>query len=468
MPSNPINVFPNGNTVDVTASPVFNFTFTGSKLDSYWYYICTAGYTGVLLSGTQTVTGSIYNGEETSFTLPNGLVNGDNVNYTWGMVFNPQTENDKYAFKLVTIDDKEVVEKNPKATYDYFLYGRNTPTASCTIESATLSDNIYTVSKRQLNVTCTYAQAQQIQTKYFSFDLYSGDEEADIKPINLLDSTGKVFSSNVKYNYDGLINGKNYILVFNLDTQSDQTVNQIFYITAQYNPVTLEELNLQLNYNDSINAFELTWNKGAFSSPEEEGSITYFPEDNPDYSFVKVGDNSKLTYNKISGKEIAVTDENNFGFTMKFRTNIATQEIATVSVSDKDMDISFADGAVQISYDDVLITSHEMNIEWALQNYSATLSDTLYMWYEDGNHMWSNSASMWYHENEADFSADFLAIVNFVNGQCSASLFEFLQAPTLQSITGTIANVQAPYGTTGYTVYYYTGGQWNELGEGTV
>lgn len=460
LPSNPINVFPNSNTIDVKGSEDFSFTFTGSELNSYFLYICSAGFTTPLYTASVTLDTTAYNGEEIVFPLTsnNALMNGSDINYTWGMIFNP-TPDSNYQEPM----------KDPNSTYNYFFYARTNPVLTPTIANATVSGDVYIVNDRNLNISYEYTQSQGIKVKYFSFDLYNGTSEQDIKPVNLLDSTGKVFSSNIVYNYGGLIEDNRYIVVFNLDTQSDQTYNQIFYISANYDPVELTGLNLELNYNDQINAFELSWSKGAFSAPTEEGEITY-----PTNSFVDIGEDSSLFYNKLSGKDISVDDPNNFGFSIKFRINESTTDIAwfgLITTTEQESSynpiiINFDGSIVKIQYNHAIIASLEVNTAFALQNYNTPLSDVVYMWYSDSIHNWTYSSSDYWLVNEGsyEFSADFIAIINMINGAPSAELYQILSNPEILSVTGNIATVFVPYGATGYVAYADD----YELGEGAV
>ena len=73
---------------------------------------------------------------------------------------------------------------------DYYFVAKKNPDITFEVNP--------TITSSVLDVSVSYFQEQMATVSYYCFNLYSEDEE-------LIDTTGNVFSSNIKYLYNGLI-----------------------------------------------------------------------------------------------------------------------------------------------------------------------------------------------------------------------------------------------------------------------
>lgn len=87
-------------------------------------------------------------------------------------------------------------ETTDLTTPEYYFKARTTPEIVFDVPE-TISNGVHTFK-------ATYSQKQKVGVAYFQYDLYADGE--------LIDSSGQVFSQDISYIFESLVNGKNYLI----------------------------------------------------------------------------------------------------------------------------------------------------------------------------------------------------------------------------------------------------------------
>lgn len=208
---------------------------------------------------------------------------------TFGYLFTLETLSNVNAGDLFTIYSDFI--DTPK----YFFKARNSPQISIT-------DMPSNISSRRYNFIGNYSQIQNVPIQYYIFNLYDS-------LYNLIDTTGKIYSSNIKYTFDGFTNGETYYLELICNNQDNvEIITDKHKFSVSY---------VQPNMDLSIGSIVLE-DKDAVRLILEPDK-TSVPKFNGQYSIIEnfpfVGTNSasiskdNLIYDNISEVPLNINDE---------------------------------------------------------------------------------------------------------------------------------------------------------------
>ena len=191
---------------------------------------------------------------------------------SWLMVYMPPnsilTSGRNYVWTITLYNGSE-----HKKSREYYFYARTNPTV-------TLNTNA-TYDSCQIDVTATYSQAENVQINYFKYNLYIGDK--------LVHTTGDIFSSNLQFVYDKLLNDTSYTLelIVTMGMGKVVTVSDSFEVAYErYNGMAdivlssdMDKSCVRVNYSNQIEIKgiitgnqDVTFKK--FKNPNETAPIT--------------------------------------------------------------------------------------------------------------------------------------------------------------------------------------------------
>lgn len=132
---------------------------------------------------------------------------------------------------------------------DYIVYARQTPVVSITDvpSSLTLKYNTFHGS---------YVQSDNVPIVYHQFDLYMQNADGS---QTLVDTSGKVYSANLTYTYDGFRTGNTYAIQMTVENDMGIIVSTDLYsFTANYEIVEYLQ-QPQASFNSQQNAIQVSW-----------------------------------------------------------------------------------------------------------------------------------------------------------------------------------------------------------------
>lgn len=271
----PYAVYPNGQALDGSVKNNFFCTISGTICTAYQVNIYNNNTNDVVYSGTKTNVVK-YNQEILQMEVPaNSFSNGNDLIWSARLYTNTYdikvasntvigsltatkisiplySENRVKAGQKIIIDGTEYIitdyEINNNAMIGtvtlnaeignvdgkefkiysnfidmpmYFFKARTTPIAK-------IQNFPTTINSREYSFIGTYSQSEGVAIQYYTFNLYDKDGE-------VIDTTGKIYSANINYKYDGFINGSSYMIELicnnqdNIEVSTDKILFNISY-----------------------------------------------------------------------------------------------------------------------------------------------------------------------------------------------------------------------------------------------
>lgn len=359
----PVNAYPNNNTIDVSVANNFSWQFSGDSLQKYKIDIYQLNQSDAEYTSEVTPSSTVYGGDEITHSVPaNELKNGNE--YIWKIT---QYEENPSMFvisgtiisassgtsmvistKMSTVqvgmflsingEQREIASydssngnltvttafsSTPSAGASYSVYtpfvttlngfyfkARKTPVVTINdIDSASL-DSSGNLQYRHCIFTGTYSQEQNVSIKYHTWNLYSVsvDEVTHEEKLESIDSTDDIYNSNLTYEFDGFVTGTNYRLELLINTQDNQTVSVTKNITVLYQqPVLVDEPTAI--WNPENNSVTIDCQVIKISEPVVDGEYEF-----TDDGFLHI-QNGTITYEEVSGKSLSLTE---FGVLTRF------------------------------------------------------------------------------------------------------------------------------------------------------
>ena len=226
---------------------------------------------------------------------------------------------------------KDVIKSPP-----YYFYAHRQPTITTYLyknETEKTSESGYVLNSRKCSFEAEVNTYQQ-SIKYHQFDIYKGNivttvnennEETETvewdKNSELIYSTGKIYSSNTKFSYDGFVGEKTgYIVQLTIMTDKNvlvKSTGQTFFVeyTTPNNELTP---NLEIDYEKQ--AINVSWLENRQSFPTPVGNADF----KQDYPFIgsnclQTGENTTLTYNNLNNQDLIIDEDN---ATIMFKVNL--------------------------------------------------------------------------------------------------------------------------------------------------
>jgi hypothetical protein len=271
----PYAVYPNGQALDGSVKNNFFCTISGTICTAYQVNIYNNNTNDVVYSGTKTNVVK-YNQEILQMEVPaNSFSNGNDLIWSARLYTNTYdikvasntvigsltatkisiplySENRVKAGQKIIIDGTEYIITNYEINNNamigtvtlnaeignvdgkefkiysnfidmpmYFFKARTTPIAK-------IQNFPTTINSREYSFIGTYSQSEGVAIQYYTFNLYDKDGE-------VIDTTGKIYSANINYKYDGFINGSSYMIELicnnqdNIEVSTDKILFNISY-----------------------------------------------------------------------------------------------------------------------------------------------------------------------------------------------------------------------------------------------
>ena len=207
---------------DILTIPVYNISGFDNGKDYKWHVRLYQPFYDMLI--TYSVVSSA--GTSTNVNLqPNINVHTGMQLYINDTLFGTITSYDS-ATGAAVIDtestyiplpgDKYKVYSNfIETTPDYVVYARSTPTLSIT-NMPSVEGKPIPLDVKSYTFIGSYVQSEQVPIIYYEFNLYSQNDD---ESYSLLDSSGKIYSANIKYYYDGFRTGNTYAIELNSENE---------------------------------------------------------------------------------------------------------------------------------------------------------------------------------------------------------------------------------------------------------
>lgn len=292
----PYGVYPNnGKSIDGSEKNTFSCIISGT--------VCVAYQITMLDNNSQT---QVYQGQKTSVTLYNmDELNMDvpSGSFTNGkdLIWKMKLWTDKADIPSFTRAEDGGTATKTMVDYIetpyYFFKSRSKPVVSISNFSSNITDKKFTF-------TGSYSQAQNVSIQYYTFNLYNEDE--------IIDTTGKIFSSNLKYDFDGFVSGQEYdIELICVDQNNVEVSTGKKHFSVIYEAPVLS-VKPDIKVEKDIDAVTISWSADKQSIPKSYGN--YEIVKNMPFSgtnSVYLSKNSYIYYDSISGEKLSI-DENEF------------------------------------------------------------------------------------------------------------------------------------------------------------
>ena len=300
----PRNVQPSGTAIDATLDNIFSMEVqTNSYISAYQLLISDFNNNDIYTGSKVSLQNNAYNGDELSIpvnasdvSLSNGLdykwrvklyqptadmlitygliqsagsntniYTQPNINIREGM--NITINNETHTISSYDVDTGLAVVSTAfsdtpdvgtqysiysdfiETVPDYILYARQTPTVS-------ISNIPKTLTLKYNTFQGVYSQSNNVPIVYHQFDLYIENSDGS---QTLIDTSGKVYSANLSYTYDGFRTGNKYFIQMIIENDMGIIVSTDMY-SFNVNYDIVEYLQQpQATFNDKQNAIQISW-----------------------------------------------------------------------------------------------------------------------------------------------------------------------------------------------------------------
>lgn len=148
---------------------------------------------------------------------------------------------------------------------DYVFYARETPNVSILDIPESLTLKYYTFQG-------SYVQSDNVPIIYHQFNLYVKNDDGS---TTLLDTSGKVYSANLSYTYDGFRSGSTYYI--EMITENDMGIistTELYSFAVSYDVVEYLQ-QPSATFDSSQNAIDVSWTAPTENTGTSDGAINY-------------------------------------------------------------------------------------------------------------------------------------------------------------------------------------------------
>lgn len=230
------------------------------------------------------------------YSITNYVVNGDDY----------ATITTSETIGGVSAGDRFVIYSNFIDTPMYYFKSRSLPLVS-------IKEFPSAISSRKYEFTGSYSQSENVALQYYTFNLYDGVGE-------IIDTTDKVYSANIKYSYDGFLNNSKYSIELICITQDNIEVStgKIEFSVSYSQPNV--DLSIRYQVLDNKDAIRVLLEPDKTSIPTFNGEyeiVQDFPFKGTNSARIK---KSALEYNNISQNPLSI-DDSSYSLFMSTRLN---------------------------------------------------------------------------------------------------------------------------------------------------
>lgn len=317
----PRNVQPSGSSIDGSINNTFTMEVqTNSYISAYQLLIVDFNNNNIYTGAKTTLTQNLYNGDTLSIPVNASSVHLSNgTNYKWrvrlyqpnsdmlityGLVQSASTTTNVYlqpninikAGMILTIDNQsktitsydvstglavvgsafssapsvgaqyQVYSDFIETIPDYIVYARENPTVSINNVPTSLTLKYHTFQG-------VYTQSDNVPIVYHQFDLYIRNDDGTNKLVN---SSGKVYSANLSYTYDGFRTGNTYLI--KLAVENDMGIvaeTDLYTFSVSYDIVEYLQQPRAV-FDSKQNAIDIAWvTPVEHSATSSSGGFTY-------------------------------------------------------------------------------------------------------------------------------------------------------------------------------------------------
>ena len=434
----PYGVYPDGQSLDGKMQNDFSCIISGTICTAYQVYIYDNNSNKNIYTGNKTSVAK-YNQEVLTMSIPiNSFTNGNNLIWNmrlWTNTFDMliATNNviglqnsdsilvEAYSTSRIKAGQKIQIGNNNYMISNYTInennYGVITVTTQISgvnigdefkiysdfidtpsyffkskgLPQVTIVDMPNEILSRKYSFTGNYNQTENTPLQYYIFNLYDIND-------NLIDTTDKVYSANIKYDFDGFLNGETYkleLICTNQDNIEISTGMQTFLVNYFQPNVDLGIGHQVLENQDAI---RLILEPDKTSIPKFNGKysiIQNFPFEGTNSAEIM---NDSLVYDNISENPLNI-DSDSYTVFMSTRLNNGFEgKVISLSNETEERSIelvgyTFYDNKNGVStkikqiYNDdkfVLQSSQEDDVGYIWDN-SATWDDSKFWWFPKEN-----------------------------------------------------------------------------------
>ena len=404
---NPINVYPHNITIDPNQRELqFSFTFMGDRLGAYVLKLYEYSNTPLEIQGDKkiyekfitqfyfVIDDYVYN--NTTIQIPldlRDLALEMGKTYTWNLALAEEhwdeqmTDEDgfntvKYCFK--TAYSPIISEYGDSSLAEILHDGKGSFVINEDIVYYDLFQinpnlNIGTINNRMIDFESYYILNNLVSNcKYYYCRLITDDG-------NIVDETDKIFSSRIRYTFNGLLSNENYVLEVVVVSQTDQYLRLTIEFAVSYSNAGNLAYAPEISCNLEDNSVDIKWVKDYTSIGKATGEYEIL--DNQ----VNI-QSGTITYDTIANQPL----ENYQDFTIAFKSSIndQTTKILTYINNSVNYEIYMENYKFYLKYgaNNVQeIGNFKSNIEFGVQNYNNPQPDTGYMWYDNTTFSDSNT-----------------------------------------------------------------------------
>lgn len=397
---NPINVYPHNVTIDPNQQDTyFSFTFKGDRLSSYVFRLYEYSNTPLETQGEskiyeKLITQSYFELEDYQFndsivTVPINmatlhLLSGKT--YTWDLALGAYDDGEqfvdehgfqtaKYCFKTafrptISQDINALIQDIDNDDEGSFIIN-GTPAYYPWRESNPVLD-IGIIQNRMIDFEAYYVLDALVSScKYYYCRLSTEDGE-------VVDETNKIFSSHIRYTFNGLLSNQNYSLELFIVSQTDQYLHLTLQFLVQYSSSDNLGFAPELQCNIEDNSIDIKWVRDYTAIGKATGQYQVID------SQVDI-QSGEIIYDKIANQNLASYQD----FTIAFKTTIndLTTKILTYVNENVTYEIYMENYKFYLKYGSEGIVTEignfKNNIVFGIQNYNTPENNTGYMWYDN-------------------------------------------------------------------------------------
>lgn len=329
-------------------------------------------------------------------------------NNLYAFDYNATTGN-LYTFERITVPEGTIIEfyadALPSYSEYYFSY-KTSPTFTINPLSGADTDVSGNLNKRDTTITAVFDGHDEVTIKHQKWNLYNAETNV------LLDSTDEIYSSDLKYYFNGYFTGNSYRVECVITTQDDISMSAEMTFNVLYESPAVGKV-FPVAFDNIYDAVKINLGDLQYSAPDEDLAVDVdyrinYPE--PNWVHINSG---TLTYSIVDDLPLSVEP---FSFAVELQVEEhKVGDVFILNVGDKDIRLitettsTHRSWYVSIGTNSQLLFTEPLNYISFLQT-RATPDPTLtYIW--DYNSTWNLRRVQYFITNEASARRKYTFVV---------------------------------------------------------